>query len=101
MMEFPLATVTTKTVELAGGMARVTTVLPAKWTFDTITRVGNLAFTLMERAVRNTGSVHGDEMERKENWMIEDYVVPEAVRGAAPSEAASNRVPRPDKPPDK
>jgi hypothetical protein len=101
MMEFPLATVTTKTVELAGGMARVTTVLPAKWTFDTIARVGNFAFPLMERAVRNTGSVNGDEMEREENWMIEDYVVPEAVPGAAPAEGAPNPVPTTDKPPDK
>jgi hypothetical protein len=35
-------------------------------------------FALAQQAVRNTGSI-SDEMEREENWMIEDYSVPDSV----------------------
>ena len=78
MLEFPLATVTTETVDRLGGPVRVTTVRPAKWTFDTVGRLARIMFALAQQAVRNTGSI-SDEMEREENWMIEDYSVPDSV----------------------
>ena len=65
-------------------------------------------FALAQQAVRNTGSIAGDEMEREENWMIEDYTVPDAA--PAPSltpsltsgaEAFLNQPVAPDRPLDK
>ena len=83
---------------------RVTTVRPSKWNFDTIGRVAKIMFALAQQAVRNTGSIAGDEMEREENWMIEDYTVPDAA--PAPSltsgaEAVLNQLVAPDRQPDK
>jgi hypothetical protein len=79
-------------------------VRPSKWTFDTIGRVAKIMFALAEQAVRNTGSIAGDEMEREENWMIEDYnvPVPSLTSGdAANEEALPNQPVNSITPPDK
>src|ERR1700719_3017328 len=68
MLEFPLARVTTETVDRPGGPVRVTTVMPAKRTFDTVGRLGKIAWAQIDAATRNTGNVSGDEMERDEDW---------------------------------
>jgi hypothetical protein len=97
MLEFPLATVTTETVDRAGGPARVTTVRPSKWTFDTIGRVAKIMFALAEQAARNTGGTTGDELERDENWMIENYAVPSLTSSLTSGDAAKEE-PVPNQP---
>ena len=102
MLEFPLATVTTETVDRPGGPVRVTTVRPSKWNFDTIGRVAKIMFALATQAARNTGSIAGDELERDENWMIEEYAVPSLTSGdAAKEEPVPNQPVNAITPPDK
>jgi hypothetical protein len=51
MEAIPLATVTTATVKgPAGGIILLTTMTPAKWTFDTIGRLGTIMFDLAGQA---------------------------------------------------
>lgn len=76
MIEFPLASVTTETVEGPNGsIIRRTTVKPAKWTFDTAHRLAREMFALGRQALRNEEGVSGGESadEREEDWTIEDF----------------------------
>ena len=79
MLAFPLATVTTETEEGPNGPVKRTTVRPAKWTFDTAHRLARAMFDLGRRAICNEGMLTGDEEEREEDWMIEDYAPPGAI----------------------
>jgi len=75
MLGFPLATITTEVRKDPNGeMARFTTVNPARWSFDTVHRMAARMCALGLAAVRNTGATGGNEMEREENWMIDDYL---------------------------
>lgn len=77
MLAFPLATVTTENRDgRAGENVRITTVTPTRWTFDTCHRLGKAGFDMGFRAIRNEGSTTGNELEREENWMIEDFLPP-------------------------
>lgn len=73
MLEYPLATVTTKTVEGPGGtIAKTTIVQPGKWTFDTPGRIYKTLNDVREQASRNARIADEGE-EREEDWMIMDY----------------------------
>ena len=59
-------------------------------------------FALAEQAARNTGGTTGDELERDENWMIENYAVPSLTSGdAAKEEPVPNQPVNAITPPDK
>jgi hypothetical protein len=53
MLEFPLATVTTKTVAKDGVTYHLTTVRPVRWSMDTVHRLGVAGFRLSKSAIRN------------------------------------------------
>jgi hypothetical protein len=74
MLAFPLATVTTETVEGPDGQIILqTTITPARWTFDTLAPLARTMFALGREAICNEGGIDQSEVEREEDWMIEDF----------------------------
>jgi uncharacterized membrane protein YqiK len=70
MLAFPLATITTKTVEGADGqIIHQTTVEPTRWTFDTTIRMSTAAFAMARRAIRNEGAAGPVRKRARGNWM--------------------------------
>lgn len=57
MLDFPLATITTETLEENGTVVRRTTVRPGKWSFDTASRMAERAFKWAHAAIRNQGTI--------------------------------------------
>jgi hypothetical protein len=69
MLAYPLATVTTETVEGANGqIIHHTTVQPTRWTFDTAIRMAVASFELGRQATQNEGAADRFRPRARGKW---------------------------------
>jgi hypothetical protein len=74
MLDYPLATVTTDSVEGPDGqIIKRTTITPARWTFDTLAPLARTMFALGRRAIRNEVASAASGDEREEDWASESF----------------------------
>lgn len=69
MLEFPLATVRRE----QGPDGAVVTVMPARWSMGSISRLAETAFELSRQAVKNEGSLTETGEERDEAWLVQPF----------------------------
>ena len=76
MFEFHLESGTLKTMG-ADGIAKNTTVKSPRWSLDTAAKHMKLVSDLREQWSREAREIAGKDMERQEEWNIEDYHMPD------------------------
>lgn len=75
MLEFPLARVTTETVDGPTGQVRQTVINPGRWTFDTCSRMAARSIEFARMAFGHVGAPGDGESERRmEDWPVRPYV---------------------------